>query len=33
MHTISAKFQRFRDVNLIGLIGAFGVYVIWYAPV
>ena len=31
MYTIDAEFQRFRDVNLIELIGATGVYVIWDA--
>ena len=31
MYTIRAEFQRFRDVNLIDLIGAMGVYVIWDA--
>ena len=31
MYTIYADFQRFRDVNLIELIGATGVYVIWDA--
>ena len=31
MYTIDAEFQRFRDVNLVKLIGATGVYVIWDA--
>src|ERR1700674_2997394 len=31
MYTICAEFQRFRDVNLVELIGATGVYVIWDA--
>ena len=31
MYSIYAEFQRFRDVNLINLIGATGVYVIWDA--
>lgn len=31
MYTIHADFQRFRDVNLIDMIGATGVYVIWDA--
>ena len=31
MYTIYAEFQRFRDVNLVELIGATGVYVIWDA--
>jgi len=31
VYTIYADFQRFRDVNLIELIGATGVYVIWDA--
>lgn len=31
MDTIYAEFQRFRDVNLVELIGATGVYVIWDA--
>ena len=31
MYTIYADFQRFRDVNLVELIGATGVYVIWDA--
>ena len=29
--TIYADFQRFRDANLVELIGATGVYVIWDA--
>ena len=31
MYTIHAEFQRFRDINLVELIGASGVYVIWDA--
>lgn len=31
MHTIYADFQRFRDINLVELIGATGVYVLWDA--
>jgi hypothetical protein len=31
VYTIKAEFQRFRDVNLVELIGATGVYVIWDA--
>jgi hypothetical protein len=31
VYTIDAEFQRFRDVNLVELIGATGVYVIWDA--
>jgi hypothetical protein len=31
MYTIFAEFQGFRDVNLVELIGATGVYVIWDA--
>jgi hypothetical protein len=31
VYTIDAEFQRFRDVNLVELIGGTGVYVIWDA--
>jgi hypothetical protein len=31
VYTIYAEFQRFRDINLVELIGAAGVYVIWDA--
>jgi hypothetical protein len=31
VHTIYADFQRFHDTNLVDLIGATGVYVIWDA--
>lgn len=31
MYTIYAEFQRFREVNLVELIGVTGVYVIWDA--
>jgi len=31
VYTIHAEFQRFRDINLVELIGASGVYVIWDA--
>jgi len=31
VYTINAEFQRFRDINLVELIGASGVYVIWDA--
>jgi hypothetical protein len=31
MYTIKPEFQKFREVNLVELIGATGVYVIWDA--